>query len=225
MEEGGESCLAIQVISCVSKSWNPVLTVLPTYCRERRFTLSSISNIKSRLSLVLAQIFTTSSSRRVTKAPWVLRSKNLKLGFLVCSMTSLTYMGSSILSTCNENHVSAIFSAITDCRVCCLTLGAALVQLSVLLLLSLFPSGLLAFKLFSTPLPRSTILTVSSFKSPDDLECSSCLFSFWARAFAGVLSAFGSDSSSIVLFLGRRGGFESSILRREIPCRCLSLRF
>ena len=62
-------------------------------------------------------------------------------------------------------------------------------------------------------------------RSLEDLECSSFGASRCARLLAGVLSAYGRDSSSIVLPLGLNVDEESDKLRRDVPCRCRSLRF
>ena len=92
---------------------------------------------------VFAQYLTVNSSSLVTNGPYILRSKNLKLGFMAFSMTSLTYIGSGALEQCMENQVSAILSLATSSNFVCRTLGGALVQLSVLLRLSLLADGLL----------------------------------------------------------------------------------
>ena len=157
------------------------------------------------------------------------RSIALKLGFIVFPITSLTYIGSSMSSICTENQMSAMRPLITPSSCCCLSLGAAFPQLSVLLLLSLLGSG-------RASLPRSIDSLFASkpcsgpafpflFKSLEDLECSSLGASFCASNFAGVLSVCGRDSSSIVLPRGRVGGLRSERLRSERPCRCRSLRF
>ena len=149
----------------------------------------------------------------------MLRSKNLKLGFIAFSTISLTYTGSCIPSQCRENHVSAILSRATFSNLCCRTRGGAFVQLRVLLRLSLPAVGR---GLPCASLPDSSPSTVSlvfesGLRSVDDFECSSLGVSRCARILAGVLSAYGRDSSSIVLPRGLDVGEVIDKLRRDIP--------
>ena len=108
------------------------------------------------------------------------------------STTSLTYIGSFKPLQCKENHVFAILSFATSSNLVCRTLGDALDQLSVLLLLSLPAGGLnVAGILLSDSCFLWLPLTLAGgdFRSLDDLECSSLWLSRWAKALAGVLSA------------------------------------
>ena len=133
-------------------------------------------------------------------------------------------MGSSMPEQCSENQVLAMLSRAASSNFVCLTLGGAFVQLSVLLLLIF--NGDFGF-VGASSFELSTLTSFDlggNLRSLDDLECSS-LFSRWERSFAGVLSVWGRDSSSIVFPRVLVCDEESVKCRREMPWRCRSLRF
>jgi len=69
----------------------------------------------------------------------------------------------------------------------------------------------------SSPSTVTLIFRGDGLRSFEDLECSSLGISRLARIVAGVLSAYGRDSSSVALPRGLDEGKEKDKLRREIP--------